>query len=118
MTLFEVPDLRLAFSRMIEAGVLADDLQQVALGFLASMLDRVEQLRVHAGEPGQHAGVVFVALAVAGVNGAQLARIGDLDLMAQPGEQALDPWTVRSDLEGDARSDVSRRVFVATRGGW
>ena len=59
------------------------DLDQVALELLAPVLDRVEQLRIHAGEPGNHPCVGLVALAIVGVDGTKLAWIGDDHLVTK-----------------------------------
>ena len=82
------------------------DLEEVALGLLGAVLDGKEQLRIDAGEPGEDAGVVFVALAITGMDGAQLAGIGDDDLVTEFLDKAADPRAMRAHFEGDACAEI------------
>ncbi len=77
-------------------------MQQIALGLLGAVFDGVEHLRIDAGDLGQHACVVFITFAIAGVNGAQLPGIGNKDFVAKISEEALDPWAVRANFKGNA----------------
>jgi hypothetical protein len=57
----------------------------------AAMPDRTQELRVNPRKPGQQLRVVAVTLAIALMNAAQLARIGDNDLVAEICQHSLQP---------------------------
>ena len=85
-----------------------NNLKQIALGLFRAMLDGIEQLRIHAGNLCQHAGVVFVALAVAGVNRPELARVGNKDLVLELREKPFDPRAVGTHFKSNPRV----RIFL------
>ena len=62
----------------------------------------MQQRGIDAGESRDHAGIGLVALSGAGVDDAELPRVGDDDLMAEALEEAAGPRAVRSDFEGNA----------------
>lgn len=85
------------------------DLEEIALGLFGAVLDGVEQLGVYAGEPGDHAGVGPVAFTMVGVDGAQLAGVGDEHLVAEALEEAAGPRGMRADFQGNAGARIFER---------
>jgi hypothetical protein len=62
-------------------------------------------------------GIDPVALAMAGVDQAELAGIGDQHLVAEANEEAADPRRVRADLEDDTAARPGREGVLKSRGG-
>lgn len=73
------------------------------------MLDRAEQRGIGPAEAGQHARVLLVALGLALRDGADLAGVGHVDLVAERREQPAHPRRVRARLHHDGGSGIALR---------
>jgi hypothetical protein len=73
--------------------------QQIVLGLGGTVLERMEQGHVRAGQAGQHHRIAAVALALVAGDGVELAGIGHDDRGTQAGEVTADPRAVRARFE-------------------
>jgi hypothetical protein len=86
----------------------ADD-GHVSLALLASVLEWVQELRVHSSQASQVLGIDLVSLALVGVDEPQLPGIGHKDLVAALLEHPARPGRVGSGLDGYAHRRPLRR---------
>jgi transposase len=73
--------------------------QGIRLG--GTVLDGIEQRRIHAGEAGEHLGVAPVTFAFVAGDSVKLARVGDEHGGPEVGEITADPRTVRAGFQRD-----------------
>jgi hypothetical protein len=80
------------------------DYGQVSLALFTSVLERIEQLRIHSSQASQILGVDLICFAFVGVDKPQLSGIGHQDLVATLLlEQTAYPGRVGSSLDGYAQ---------------
>ena len=69
----------------------------------------MEEFAINPGEAGENARVLTVGLAGVGVDGAQLTRIGNDELMAERDEEAADLGAMGANLHRDKSTGILRR---------
>ncbi len=74
--------------------------QQIELGLGGTVLERMEQGHVRAGQAGEHHGIAPVALAFVAGDGVELAGIGHDDGGPEAGQIPADPRAVRARFQG------------------
>jgi hypothetical protein len=85
-----------------DEGVPEFEAEQIVLGLGGTVLDGVQQRRVHPCETREHLGIASVTLAFGTGNSVELARIGDKDGGPIRGEEATDPRTMRAGFQRDS----------------